>query len=172
MRKIERRLPMNRGTSNIEHRTSNESKEPSPHPDRRGLCFPYNPHPALSRHPLPLLRARESLPSHQNGSGEGTASGQHSYSEARGASAGSWSQCSLCLVTSTNPPTQSRPPRSLPPLPAVAFGKGGALSALFSRPNGAHNFYFLLGHSGYHHPPLLKNRRMRFGNELNKNLCH
>ena len=68
---------MNRGTSNIEHRTSNESKEPSPHPDRRGLCFPYNPHPALSRHPLPLLRARESLPSHQNGSGEGTVGGRN-----------------------------------------------------------------------------------------------
>ncbi len=26
-------LSMQRGTSNIEHRTSNESKEPSPHPD-------------------------------------------------------------------------------------------------------------------------------------------
>jgi hypothetical protein len=46
MRKSERRLSMNRGTSNIEHPTSNESKEPSPHPDP--------------------------LPSHQNGSGEET----------------------------------------------------------------------------------------------------
>jgi ATP-dependent helicase/nuclease subunit B len=50
-------------TFNIQHRTSNESKEPSPHPDP--------------------------LPSHQNGSGEGNASGQHSYSEGRVASAGS-----------------------------------------------------------------------------------
>ncbi len=95
MRKVERRLSMNRATSNIERRTSNEGQEPSPH------------QPSLP--PPPKLRRAgrsygptgpDPLPSHQNGSGEGTglrseasarqaASGPHTYSEAGLASAGS-----------------------------------------------------------------------------------
>ncbi len=50
MREIERRLSMNRGTSNIQHPTSNESKEPSPHPD------PLPSHPMGAERGQPAVR--------------------------------------------------------------------------------------------------------------------
>jgi hypothetical protein len=38
-----------------------------PHPGGMELASPHDPHPALSRHPLPFPQARDILPSHRMG---------------------------------------------------------------------------------------------------------
>ena len=88
-------------TFNIQHSTSNEGQEPSPHPDP--------------------------LPSHQNGSGEGKASGQHSYSEARMASAGSGVQHPMKAEDRKRPPHQPslRGYGPTGPSPLPQGGEGG-----------------------------------------------
>ena len=63
-------VPM-RGKLAVE--VSHESKGPSPHHGRMDLQSPHDPHPALTRHPLPLLRARDNLPSHPMGAERGPA---------------------------------------------------------------------------------------------------
>ncbi len=68
----------------------NQQNKPSPHPDQMDLESPDDPHPALSRHPLPLPRARDILPSHRMGAEREQQENASRNSETNRLATGSW----------------------------------------------------------------------------------